>query len=249
MRKMNLILLTIGVVVVLGAATGWLLCGGWQSFGARHEDDSSSPAAIDEIRVTGKAVAVAVRPGPAAGVTIHRTARYLNPLHERPGETHRIVGSVLELGGDDGPFAVIEYTVTAPAGVRVTADFETGSLDLNGVSVVDARVRTGSLKIADATGDIQARAETGSIEATGLRSDDVVAITGTGSVVVDVAIPADVEARSGTGSVDVTVPPDAYQVDASTGLGELRLGVANDPNASHRLALRSNMGRVTLATR
>jgi DUF4097 and DUF4098 domain-containing protein YvlB len=115
--------------------------------------------------------------------------------------------------------------------------------------VVEARVRTGSLKIANATGDIQARVETGSIAATGLRSDDVVAITGTGSVMVDVAIPADIEARTGTGSVDVTVPADAYRVEASTGMGELKLGVANVPDATHRLALRSNMGRVTLATR
>lgn len=248
MRKMNVILLTIGVVVVLGVATGWLLCGGWQSFGVRYEDDSTSPAAIDEIRITGKAVAVEVRPGPASGVAIHRTARYLNPFQARPGETHRILGTVLELGGHDGAFGVIEYVVTAPAGVRVTADFETGSLDLSGVSVVDARVRTGSLTITDATGDVQARAQTGAIAATGLRSDDVVAITGMGSVVVETAVPADIEARTGTGSVDVTVPADAYQVDASTGMGELKVGVANDPNAAHRLALRSNMGRVTLAT-
>jgi hypothetical protein len=105
------------------------------------------------------------------------------------------------------------------------------------------------VKIVNATGDVEAHAETGSIAATGLRSADVVAITGTGSVLVDLAIPADVEARTGTGSVDVTVPGDAYRVDASTGMGELKVGVANDPNATHRLALRSNMGRVTLATR
>jgi hypothetical protein len=32
-------------------------------------------------------------------------------------------------------------------------------------------------------------------------------------------------------------------------MGDLKLGIANDPNGEHRIALRSNMGRVTLAAR
>jgi hypothetical protein len=250
MRKMNVILLTIAALVVLVGAVGWFACAGWKSVGIVYEDDSSSPVAIEEIRVTAKTVAVEVRPGTGPGVQIHRTARYLNPLHARPGETHRIVGNVLELGGDDSAsFGVIEYVVLAPAGLRITADIGTGSLDVAGASTVDAKVGTGSLTITDATGDVAARINTGSITASGLRSDDVVATTGTGSVSIGLAVAADVEARAGTGSVDVVVPADTYRVEASTGLGDLRLGIANDPNGAHRIALRSNMGRVTLATR
>ena len=231
MRKMNVILLSIGALVVVVGAIGWFACGGWKSAGVVYEDDSSSPVAIEEIRVTAKAVAVEVRPGTGPGVQIHRTARYLNPTHGRPGETHRIVGNVLELGGDDNAsFGVIEYVVLAPAGLRITADIGTGSLDVVGASTVDAKVGTGSLKVSGAT-------------------DDVVATTGTGAVSVELAAPADVEARTGTGSVDVIVPADTYRVEASTGMGELKLGIANDPNGYHRIALRSNMGRVTLAAR
>jgi hypothetical protein len=245
---MNVILLTIAALVVLVGAVGWFACAGWKSVGIVYEDDASSPVAIDEIRVTGKAVAVEVRPGTGPGVQIHRTARYLNPLHARPGESHRIVGNVLELGGDESAtFGVIEYVVHCPAGVRITADIGTGSLDVAGVSTVDAKVGTGSLTITDATGDVAARVNTGSITASSLHSDDVVATIGTGSVSIGLAVAADVEARTGTGSVDVTVPADAYRVEASTGMGDLKLGIANDPNGTHRIALRSNMGRVTLA--
>jgi hypothetical protein len=231
MRKMNVIVLTIGALVVVVGAVGWFACTGWKSVGIVFQDDASSATAIDEIRVTGKTVALEVRPGSGPGVEIHRTARYLNPLHARPGETHRIVGNVLELGGDDSAmFGVIEYVVLAPAGVRITADIGTGSIDVAGVSTVQAKVGTGSLTVSGAT-------------------DDVVATAGTGAVTVGLAVPADVEARTGTGSVDVIVPADAYRVEASTGMGDLKLGIANDPNGDHRIALRSNMGRVTLAAR
>lgn len=248
MRKMNVILLIVAALVVAVGAVGWFACGGWKSVGTVYEDDASSPVAIDEIRVTGKAVAVEVRPGTGPGVQIHRTARYLNPLHSRPEATHRIVGTVLELGGDNSAsFGVIEYVVLAPAGLPITADIGTGSIDVAGVSTVDAKIGTGSLTITDATGDVTARVNTGSIVASNLRSDEVVATTGTGSVLVGLAVAADVEARTGTGSVDVTVPADAYRIEASTGMGDLKVGIANDPNGQHRIALRSNMGRVSLA--
>jgi hypothetical protein len=249
MRKMNVIVLTIGALVVLVGAAGWFACTGWKSVGIVYLDDVSSATGIDEIRVTGKTVAVEVRTGTGPGVQIHRTARYLNPLHARPDATHRIAGTVLELGGDNSAsFGVIEYVVHAPAGLRITADIGTGSIDVAGVSTVDARIGTGSLTITGATGDVTARVNTGSITASGLSSDDVVATAGTGSVSVGLAVAADVEARTGTGSVDVTVPADAYRVEASTGMGDLKLGIPNDANGEHRIALRSNMGRVTLAT-
>src|SRR5512144_1353937 len=96
MRKMQIIVLAIGIVVVLGGGVGWLACGGWKSVGIRFEDDATSPVAISEIRVSGKSVALEPRPGTGQGVRIHRTARYLNPFHDRPPVTHRIEGSVLQ---------------------------------------------------------------------------------------------------------------------------------------------------------
>lgn len=250
MRKMNIILLAVGVIVVLVAGAGWLACGGWKSIGVRFEDDSASAVPIREIRVVGKSVAVELRPGGGPGVEIHRTARYLNVFHDRPAPTHRVDGDVLLLGGDDScTVCVIEYVVLGPAGMRVTADVATGSLDLAGVSTVDVKVSTGSVTVADATGDVTMRADTGSITGKGLRSGAVVATAGTGAISLDLATPADVEATTGTGAVDVTVPAAAYRVDASTGLGDLKLAIPNDPSGPHRLALRTSVGRVTLAAR
>jgi hypothetical protein len=248
MRKMHILVVAIGVIVVLVAGTGWLACGGWKQIGTRFVDDASSPVAISEIRVSGGSVDVEVRPGAGSGVEIHRTVRYLNPLHDRPGTTHRIDGTVLQLGSDDScTFCAVEYVVVAPAGVRVIADVGMGSFNLTGASAVDVKVSTGSITIADATGDVTARAETGSITGRGLRSGAVVATTKTGAISLDLATPADVEATTSMGSLELTVPAAAYRVDATTGLGRADVGIANDLAGQYRLALRTGTGNLVLA--
>lgn len=250
MRRMGVILLVVGVVVVLGIGIGAVACGGWWPIGTRYEDETSSQAAISEIRVTGGTVGAEVRPGPASGVTVHRTTSYLNPFHARPGETYSIDGSVLELRGDDScTLCKVEYVVTAPAGVRIDADIATGSIDVAGVSTVDAKVSTGSVTVSDATGDVTAHAGTGSITGRDLRSSTVVAVTKTGGVSLDLATPADVEASTSMGAVELTVPAGAYRIDARQRSGQPKLGLANDPNGAYLLALRTDMGQIRLAAR
>ena len=248
MRKMGIIVVVIGVVVVVAAGSGWLACGGWKQIGTRFEDDTSSDVAITEIRASGGSVDVEVRPGTEPGVRIHRTVLYLNPLHARPRPTSRIDGTVLRLGSEDScTFCAVEYVVTAPAGLRVSADVGTGSFNLTGTAAVDVKVSTGAITITDATGNVTARADTGSITGRGLRSGAVVAAAKTGAISLDLAAPADVEASTSMGSVELKVPAATYRVDATTGMGKADVGIANDPNGRYRLALRTGMGDLVLA--
>ena len=252
MRKMNVILLVLGGVVVVGAVAGTAAAvafGCWFPGLARYEDETTSPVAITEIRVTGGTVTAEVRPG-AAGVTVHRTVSYMNPFQAKPGATSRIDGTTLELRGDESvTLSKVDYVVTAPEGVRVVADIATGYLDVAGVSTVDAKVSTGSVTVSGATGDVTARADTGSITGVQLRSGSVVAITKTGGVSLDLAVPADVEATTSMGAVELTVPAGDYRIDAQQKSGQPKLGIANDPNGAHRLTLRTDMGGIKLATR
>lgn len=249
MRKMIIILLGLAVVVAFGVA-GAIACGGWMPFAARYVDDATIATAVREIHVSGGIVAVQVRPGSASSVEIHRTVSYLNPLHGRPGCTYRIDGTTLDLGDDASTALVkVEYVVVAPAGVRVTADIATGSLDLTGVSTVDAKVSTGSIQITDATGDVMAEADTGSVTGRDLHSSSIVAITKTGQVSLDLAIPANVEARTSMGAVNLTVPAGAYRIDATQRGGQPKLALANDPNSAYHLALRTDMGQISLTAR
>ncbi len=250
---MNIVVFVIGAIVVLVALVAgmtWLALGGWKRLGTRFEDDASSDVGISEIHVSGSSVEVEVRPGAAPGVQVHRTARYLNPSHDRPGPTHRIDGTVLHLGGDAAStFCVIEYVVVAPAGVRVSADVTTGSLDLAGVGTVNVKTKSGSVRIADTTGDVTARTLSGSIRGIGLGSGTIVASTKSGAISLDLTAPADVEATTWSGSLGLTVPAAAYRVDAKGGRGGADIGIRDDPNGRHRLALRASTGHLTLAAR
>jgi putative adhesin len=248
MRKMNVLVAVIGVIALLAAGSTWLALGGWKQIGTRFEDDASSAAAISEIRVTGRSVEVDVRPGTGTGVKIHRTARYLNPFHAQPGPTHQIEGDVLTLSGDDAcTFCVIEYSVTVPEGVRVSANVTSGSLNLKGVSTVDATTTSGSITISDATGAISARTDSGTITGAGLRSGAVVASAKSGSISLELAAPGDVQATTTSGSLGLTVPSAAYRVDATAGSGGADIRIANDPNGQYRLDLKAQSGHIMLA--
>jgi hypothetical protein len=249
MRRMFVIVLGIVGVLALVIGAGWFACVGWRTVAARYEDTASYATPIREIHVSGKSVWVELRAGDAPGVEIRRTVRYLNPLHGRPAAIASVQGDALELRGEDaGAFSATEYVVTAPAGVRVTAEVGTGSLDLAGVSTVNATVGTGAVAVADATGDITAHVGTGQITGTGLRSEAVVATTGTGAISLQLASPGNVDATTATGSVDVLVPSAAYRVEASSRMGAVRIGIPSDPGAAYRLALRAGTGQVTVAS-
>jgi hypothetical protein len=247
MRKVQAILLIIVVVAVGVGSTAWLCCGGWKQVGTHFDDDYSSAEAITEIRVTGT-VSLELRPSTTPGVEIHRTARYLNPLHSRPGRTHRIDGGVLTLGGDSAMFSVMEYVVTLPAGVRVSGETDNGSLDLAGVSSVDVKAERGSITVSDATGDVTMRSSLGSVTGKNLRSGSIVATSSLGAVELDLAEPGNVDAETSCGAVTVNVPPGSYRVDAQTGVGGSEIGIASDPEGRYRLVLRTSLGKLRLAS-
>lgn len=247
MRKMQAILLVVVVIAIGIGGAAWLACGGWKQIGTHFDDDYASADAISELRVTGE-VSLELRPSTTAGVEIHRTARYLNAFHSRPGRTHRIDGGVLTLGGDDSSmFSVMEYVVTLPAGVRVTGETDNGSLDLTGVSSVDVTSHRGSVTVTDATGDVTMRSTLGSVAGKHLRSGSIVASTTLGSVSLELAEPGNVEARTSWGALKVIVPRASYRVDARTGAGGSDIGVPNDPSGRYVLALRTDLGKLELA--
>jgi DUF4097 and DUF4098 domain-containing protein YvlB len=137
--------------------------------------------------------------------------------------------------------------VTAPAGVRVSADVTSGSLNLKGVSTVDATTTSGSITISEATGAISARTDSGTITGAGLRSGAVVASAKSGSISLELAAPADVQATTTSGSLGLTVPPAAYRVDATPGSGGADIRIANDPTGQYCLDLKAHSGHITLA--
>jgi hypothetical protein len=110
---------------------------------------------------------------------------------------------------------------------------------------------TGSLQVRDLAGDIEARASTGSVTLTGLRSSTVTAETSTGAVLVRFAAPpTSVSARASTGSVEVILPEDGtkYDVRASTSTGDQSVTVPVDSSSPRHVAASTSTGSVEVRT-
>ena len=123
MRKMSTTFMVIGIVVMLvGAWFASIGVGGWKLLGSRYEDQTSITAPVTDIQVANPGLAqVEILPATGSTVEFRRTVRYLSPLADRPGQTHRVEGNTLFLDqcGGLAPCA-IDYTVYVPAGVHVS---------------------------------------------------------------------------------------------------------------------------------
>lgn len=221
--------------------------------GLKFEDDTSAPAEITEIRVTGGTGSLEVRPGAPAEVKIHRTVHYFKPFQSRPGATHRIDGTVLYLDTNLGTrfpsFVAVDYVVEAPAGVRVSGGLSSGSIRLTGISTVDIMTSSGSIAVTGATGDITAKSSSGSITGRELHSAKIEATTTSGKLSLDLAEPADVRAQATSGAIRLTVPDSRYRVDTKVSSGQTKINVANDPDGPYHLDLRTSSGAITVAKR
>jgi hypothetical protein len=222
-------------------------------FGMKFEDDISAPVEITEIRVTGGTGSVEVRPGAASSVNIHRKVNYFKPFQHRPGETHRIDGTVLYLDTNQGTsfpsFVAVDYIVDAPAGVRVSGGLSSGSLRLTGVSTVDVKTSSGSIALAKATGDITARSSSGSITGRELHSARIDATTTSGRLSLDLAEPGDVSAHASSGAITLTVPESHYRIDTKASTGRVSVDVANEPDGPYHLDLGTTSGAISVAQR
>lgn len=178
---------------------------------------------------------IIVRAAPAGSpVTVRRTVRW-----SFGGATsdETVAGGVLTVTGQCGQDlglgqCSVSYLLSVPAQTAVTLTTSTGS--------VQAR---------DLAGDVQAITSTGSVDLSGLRAASVTAQTSTGSVVVRFAAPpTSVTAQTGTGSVEVVVPADAtaYDVRATTSVGQQTVQVPVDSGSPHRIVVTASTGSVTV---
>lgn len=226
---------------------------GEMMFGFKFEDDTSAPVEITDIRVTGGTGSVQIRPGTESTVNIHRKVHYFKPFQQRPGETHRIDGTVLyldtNLGTSFPSFVAVDYIVDAPAGVRVSGGLSSGSLRLAGVSDVDVKTSSGSIELTKATGDITARSSSGSITGRELRSARIDASTTSGQLSLDLAQPGDVSGHASSGAIKLTVPDGHYRIDTKASSGKVNILMANDLDGQYHLDLGTTSGAITVAQR
>ncbi|HEV2780677.1 MAG TPA: DUF4097 family beta strand repeat-containing protein [Actinophytocola sp.] len=249
----GLLVTTLGAGLLLVGACGW-----WGDARNTEVDDATVDARITSVRIANEAGAVTIRAGDRA--TVHRSIHY---DRDRPGPTHQVEGDTLVIESCKPDNCWIDYEVTVPAGVRVNGAVDSGKVDVEGVAGVNLKVESGAVTVRKVAGQVNLEVSSGRVNLTDI-GDAVAVKSSSGSVTVDQARGAvtvhsdsgtvsvrlatvqNVVAQADSGSIDVTVPPGAYRVTASTDSGRVTNGVPNDPAAGHRIDLHTDSGSITV---
>ncbi|MET8309440.1 MULTISPECIES: DUF4097 family beta strand repeat-containing protein [unclassified Micromonospora] len=251
--------------VALGAATALILLTGCDNLAFRRLDyDNTEAVKITTIRVLpGSGDLVVHGTGSASEVRIKRVVRYQGG---EPNSRYEIKDGELLLDADCGDRCSISYEVTVPEGVAVQGETGSGDVELTRVGTVDLRLGSGDVRVAGATGAVgvetgsgdivvseasaavRLRASSGDIAARRL-SGAVDAEAQSGNVTVELDAPASARAHASSGDVTLVVPAGSYRVRSSTGSGDARVTVADNPAASLVLDGSAGSGNVTISQR
>ncbi|WP_433114810.1 DUF4097 family beta strand repeat-containing protein [Micromonospora sp. CA-246542] len=251
--------------VALALSTALILLAGCDNLSFRRLDyDDTEPVKITTIRVDGGSGDVIIRgTGPAGEARIKRVVRYQGG---EPKARYEIKDSELVLNTDCGDRCSVSYEVTVPAGVSVQGDSGSGDVELTKVGAVKLRLGSGDVRITEVTGSLDVETGSGNIDLS--EADSTVRLragsgdvsarrvagatdaeAGSGNVTIELETPTSARAHASSGDVSVLVPAGSYRVRSSTGSGDARITVADDPAASLVLDGSAGSGDVTISQR
>lgn len=177
---------------------------------------------------------IQVRQGQAGHVGIVRDLRW---TRSRPSVSEHWNGHALDVTSDCpadgfGETCSVDYTITLPPRVSITAITDSGSVTAAGVD--------GSLTLSTLSGDVSV---------TGARSAAVTASTDSGDIRLGfAAAPDSVRATTAAGDVTVEVPRGgSYAVHPTADSGDTSISVSNDPSAPRAIIATSDAGNVSVA--
>lgn len=248
-------LLVVGGVVA-AASIGWftftlitLLAHSTESTTVRLATADGGP--VRRVVVENSAGILSLQGSESAEVTGDRT---VHRGLQAPDVHQEVIGDTVYLTGRctfwNSQWCGVDWLLRVPRDVTVTASTSHGSIQVNGVRgplSLDSSV--GEVTVVGAEGPVNVQSRAGEIRATGLRSTDVRAKSGAGSVsLAFVAPPRSVEATSAAGAVDVAVPADgtAYRVQADSSGDETEVGVPTDPSSPNSIVAESRAGSVRI---
>lgn len=171
--------------------------------------------------------------GPPGHVEIFRDLRW---TRTKPSVTEHWNGRALDVAAQCpasgfGESCSVDYTITVPPGVSVTAVTDGGTIRADGMD--------GSLSLTTLSGDVFV---------TGARSTEVFASSDAGNVRLGfTAAPDSIQATTAAGDVRIEVPPgDSYAVHPTADSGNLRVEVSDDPSSRRSIVATSDSGNLTV---
>jgi DUF4097 and DUF4098 domain-containing protein YvlB len=109
----------------------------------------------------------------------------------------------------------------------------------------------GDVRLVGLTGKLAVKSGSGDVIGSGLLGGDVLAVSETGDVDLDLAAaPARLDVSTDTGDIDVIVPTGGYAVDVKSETGDASLsGVRNDASADRTIRGVSDAGDIAISGR
>lgn len=229
-----LVIGVVSTVAALAATSGgvWFLT----SFRPELQDKFTTESHAWDAKaltVQGDSGNISVRQGRAGHVEIVRDLRWTK---SKPSVSEHWDGRALNVtshcpSGGFGETCEVNYSITVPPGVIVTASTDGGNVTAIGVD--------GRLDLTTLSGDVLL---------TGARSAQVVASSGSGDVKLGfAAAPDSVQATTASGDVRIKVPPGgSYAVHPAADSGNTTVAVSNDSSSARSIVATSDSGDVTV---
>lgn len=200
------------------------------------------------VRVSGTAD---IRPGPTGRARVVRRSDF---AFQRPRVEQRIVDGVLQVSVRCRGASVVcdnHVELTVPRAVELDVQAEHVAVsDTTGPIRISSG--GGTVELERVAGAVDARVGGGAIFGRDLRSTDVRADTGGGSIELDFATaPEWVVASAGAGHVGITLPvgEEAYRVQADVGVGDPEVTVRQDAQSERVIRATAGAGAVTVRYR
>jgi DUF4097 and DUF4098 domain-containing protein YvlB len=179
---------------------------------------------------------VQIRESAVTAVTIDTKSTY---FLDKPDVKEQVDSGALLVKADCGSGWTLtacdtDMTVVVPKGVSVSLDGGQGDVSM-----------------FDLTGKVAVKAGSGDVSGLGLDAADVLALTSTGDVSLDMAqAPVSLDVSTDSGDIDVVVPSTTYAVDLKSENGDAELsGLTNDASSVRSIRTVSDVGDVTVSGR
>lgn len=182
----------------------------WDVSTESYSDSADIGQSFQSVRFANDSGNVRIRTGGSS--TVKREVHYRD---EKPGDTFRVRGGVLELDSCEKPGCWIEYEVTVPEGTKVTGQLDSGTADIRGVAEATVRSSSGRVSVKDVSGPVNVEADSGRLELADI-DGAVVAKADSSSVEVD-RVRGDLTLEASSGSVEARGIEGSTQVKSTSG--------------------------------
>lgn len=150
-----------------------------------------------------------------------------------------------------GSACEVDYEVAVPAGLRLQLRTASGDIKVSGMTAgLTIDTSSGDVELRDVDGPLRVDNSSGSLNADGVRSDEVTVDSSSGGVQITFTDePSNVSVNTSSGDVRLALPDgQAYQVDASSSSGDVRIGVDTSPEAPNKVRATSSSGNVEVVS-